>query len=76
MKETVDQLETKIQQSALSPEEKADMENLILKLRRDMEESEGYLEELSKGVESFEEAHPQLTALVSRISNFLSNSGI
>jgi|APSaa5957512622_1039677.scaffolds.fasta_scaffold630191_1 hypothetical protein len=80
MKETIEQLEKEIQASGINEERKAELQKLIVKLRQEIEvdakENSSHLEEIRKGVEEFESAHPQLTALVSRISTFLSNSGI
>ncbi len=80
MKETIAELESEIQASGISDERKAELQKLIGKLREEIateaKENSGHLEEIRKGVEEFESAHPQLTALVSRISTFLSNSGI
>ena len=80
MKETIEQLEQEIQASGINEERKAELQKLIVKLRQEIEvdakENSSHLEEIRKGVEEFESAHPQLTALVSRISTFLSNSGI
>ena len=80
MKETIEKLELEIQNSVMTDERKAELTQLIAQLREEIEtdakENSSHLEEIRKGVEEFESAHPQLTALVSRISNFLSNSGI
>jgi DNA anti-recombination protein RmuC len=80
MKETITKLEAEIQGSDINEPRKQELQVLINQLRQEVEveakENSSHLEEIRKGVEEFESAHPQLTALVSRISTFLSNSGI
>ena len=76
MNETLNKLQQEIKSADLDEAKKAELESLIEKLKSENEEKEGLLADIGRSVEEFESSHPQVTGLLSRISNFLSNSGI
>ena len=69
----IDDLQKEISQSELSDNAKKDLTVLVNKAQ---EQEDGLLSEFNHYVESFEESHPKVTALLNKISNFLSNAGI
>ena len=76
MNETLNKLQEEIKSADLDAAKKAELESLVEKLKGENEEKEGLLADIGRSVEEFESSHPQVTGLLSRISNFLSNSGI
>ena len=76
MKETLRKLQEEIDNADLGAEKKAEFKSLIDKLMLEQREKEGLLSDLSRSIEEFESSHPQFTGLMSRVSNFLSNTGI
>ena len=77
MNETLEKLEQEIHSAELDGAKKAELEALVAKLKSEQEsEKEGLVNDLTKMIEDFESSHPQVTGLLSRVSNFLSNSGI
>ena len=77
MNETLEKLEQEIQNTELDSSKKLELEALVAKLKAEQEsEKEGLVNDITKMIEDFESSHPQVTGLLSRVSNFLSNSGI
>jgi hypothetical protein len=77
MNETLEKLEKEIHSAELDSAKKLELEALVAKLKSEQEsEKEGLVNDLTKMIEDFESSHPQVTGLLSRVSNFLSNSGI
>ncbi|EDM24745.1 hypothetical protein LNTAR_02639 [Lentisphaera araneosa HTCC2155] len=77
MNETLEKLEQEIQNAELDSSKKLELEALVAKLKAEQEsEKEGLVNDITKMIEDFESSHPQVTGLLSRVSNFLSNSGI
>ena len=77
MNETLEKLEKEIHNAELDGAKKLELEALVAKLKSEQEtEKEGLVNDLTKMIEDFESSHPQVTGLLSRVSNFLSNSGI
>ena len=77
MNETLEKLEQEIQNAELDSSKKLELEALVAKLKVEQEsEKEGLVNDITKMIEDFESSHPQVTGLLSRVSNFLSNSGI
>ncbi|WDE97878.1 DUF4404 family protein [Lentisphaera profundi] len=77
MNETLEKLEQEIRNADLSDTKKQELETLVAKLKTEQEsEKEGLVTDLTKVIEDFESSHPQVTGLLSRVSTFLSNSGI
>ena len=77
MNETLEKLEQEIQNAELVSSKKLELEALVAKLKAEqVSEKEGLVNDITKMIEVFESSHPQVTGLLSRVSNFLSNSGI
>lgn len=92
IEETIARLEKRLHGASLSPHQRAEIERLLGELRSELavaresgarmppptlvEEDESPLERLSQSVTQFETTHPQLVAIVNRISAVLANMGI
>ena len=73
MNENLDDLKKEIAACDLSEENKSKLQSLVDKAES---EEDGLMSEFNSYIESFEESHPQITSLMNKISNFLSNAGI
>ena len=76
MNETLNKLQEEIKSADLDPAKKAELESLVEQLKGEQTEKDGLMADLGRAIEEFESSHPKVTGLLSRVSNFLSNSGI
>ena len=92
IEETIARLEERLRGTTLTPEQRAEIQRLLGELRAELavarqsgvkmpppariEEHESPLDRLNQSVTEFETTHPQLVAIVNRISAVLANMGI
>lgn len=92
IEETIARLEERLQNASLSPEQRAEVQALIAELKSELavardsgvqmpmavalRDDESPLDRLNQSVTEFETTHPQLVAIVNRISTTLANLGI
>jgi hypothetical protein len=93
IEETISKIEERLRAAdALSPGQRAELQNLLAQLRREArtlpgdalpsdsvsadEDVQTTLGRLEESLTSFETSHPQLTGIVNRISAILANMGI